>query len=235
LQPDNQNIALLLFTRTPDEEVRYKNLLPQSSVAKQKAVVAKLIQESRQVLDKTGLPYFICTSAEQVGATFAERFYGAFAGLFAKGFQHVIAIGNDCPQLKPNDILKAAACLQRQEVVVGPDNSGGVYLLGLSNAAFNACGSFAGIRWSTNQVLSDLAVLFRLTEAALRVLPKYCDLNNHRDLHRALSCKYFRAPVILFLKYLLNLLVSYKSLRQVYIIPAFHHSSLFFRGPPSRY
>lgn len=232
LQTSNQHIALLLFTRTPEEEVRHKNLLPNSSLEKQKLVITKLIQESQQVLEQTGLPYFICTSAEQVGETFAERLYAAFAGLFAKGYQKVIAIGNDCPQLKPNDILQAAACFQQQELVLGPDNDGGVYLFGLSRTAFNTCASFNDIRWSTNQVLSDLATLFRLSEAALRVLPQYQDLNNPGDLQRALYRKLFRAPVILFLKYLLNLLNTYIRIGRVYIIISPHQSKVFFRGPP---
>ena len=231
---NNQHIALLLFTRTPEEEVRYKSLAPQCSVAKQQAVVTKLIQESRQVLDETGLPYFIYSSANQVGSTFGERLYAAFADLFSRGYQQVIAIGNDCPQLKPHDLLKAANCLQHQDIVTGPDNSGGVYLLGFNRRTFESCSSFDNIRWSTNQVFADIAALFGLPENCLAVLPKYADINNYRDLYKALQRKFFRAPVILFFKFLFNLFISNSGFRRFDFIPEALFPHLFFRGPPSR-
>lgn len=228
----NQNIALLLFTRTPEEEVRYKSLLPQQTPNRQKAIIAKLIRESQQVLEKTGLPTFIYSSADQVGTTFAEKLYAAFAAIFERGYDGVIVIGNDCPQLQPNDILRAAAGLEPQGVVVGPDKSGGVYLFGLTRTVFGSCSSFANIRWSTSQVLTDLAAQFGLSPATLALLPTYSDINNARDLQYALHQKLFRPAILLFLKYLLNRLISFAGLWREYFVLPVQYTHQLFRGPP---
>lgn len=228
----DHNIALLLFTRTPEEEVRCKKLIPQISVARQKAVVTKLIGESRRILEKTGLPYFIYTSEEQVGATFAERFYAAFADLFARGYEQVIAIGNDCPELTPPDILQAVASLQQQAVAVGPDTSGGIYLFGLNRAAFAACSSFTDIRWSTNRVLTDIAAFFSLRAETIAVLKKLADVNTAADLQNAISRKLFRFRIRQFLENMLRLISSYRIPNPIRFSRLSCYLPYFFRGPP---
>lgn len=226
------NIALLLFTRTPEEEVRYKNLLPQATQTKKIAVAQKLIQRSQAVLAATNLPFYIYTTANQRGNTFGEKLYHAFADLFALGYQQVIAIGNDCPQLKPTDILEAAHTLQEQEVVLGPDLKGGVYLLGLTRHAFQECSSFNTIRWQTAWVVTDMAALFKQDTAKITILGTYQDINNAKDFQKSIRQKLFSSPLLRFFRLLLGYYETYTSKAVVNFISRQYFPALSFRGPP---
>ncbi|GEO06774.1 hypothetical protein AAE02nite_44380 [Adhaeribacter aerolatus] len=229
------DIALVLFTRTAAEEVREKNFLPQGSPAQQLAVAEKLIQNSHKLLACTGLPYFIYSSAEQKGNNFGERLQNAFANFFALGFKRVIIIGNDCPQLTPTDILRAASKLQEQGVVVGPDTSGGVYLLGLTQASFTRKSSFEHIRWNSARVLTDIAAAFDIAAADLNFLAKYTDLNNSRAFAKAFRQKLFRSGLRRFFRQLLGLITTRFNYPETFRLPFFYTRSLCFRGPPFLY
>lgn len=226
------DIALVLFTRTAEEEVRVKNFVQKGSRDQQLAVAEKLIQNSQKLLVATGLPYFIYSSAEQKGNNFGERLQNAFAEFFAKGFKRVIVIGNDCPQLTPADILQAADKLQEQRVVVGPDTSGGVYLLGLTQTSFTHKYAFENIRWNTAWVLTDMAAAFEIAPADLSLLEKYFDLNNSRTFTNALRQKLFRPGLLRFFRQLLGLFTTQFYRREYFLLSFFYTRSLSFRGPP---
>ncbi|RBL88904.1 TIGR04282 family arsenosugar biosynthesis glycosyltransferase [Chitinophaga flava] len=55
----------------------------------------------------------------------------AFNLAFATGYQEVVMIGMDCPHLSPELLNEAFAILKRNEVVIGPAQHGGFYLLGM--------------------------------------------------------------------------------------------------------
>jgi len=227
------DIALVLFTRTSAEEVRVKNFVPQGSATQQLAVADKLIQQGQQVLAATGLPYFVYSTTEQKGNNFGERLQNVFADLFSQGFERVIVIGNDCPQLKPADILRAAQQLQKQEVVVGPDTSGGVYLLGLTQKAFYQPAVFENIRWNTAWVLADIATAFDLATPDLFFLEKYADINTSRAFTKALRQKLFRSNILRYFRLLLNQLAAWLQLPEQAIISFFIFSGPALRGPPA--
>jgi glycosyltransferase A (GT-A) superfamily protein (DUF2064 family) len=179
------------------------------------------------------LPFFVFSSGQQTGHSFAERFYNAFATVFAQGYDQVIAIGNDCPELKPQDILAAVNLLENQEVVLGPDKAGGIYLLGLTRRVFKTCSSFATIRWNTAAVLSD-AISFFLSQAKPFVLPtKYRDINSARALKIAFKQKLFHSAIYKILQRLFWVIIpSRPRLKSFNFSEALLRLQLF-RGPPA--
>ncbi|MGV3586900.1 MAG: TIGR04282 family arsenosugar biosynthesis glycosyltransferase [Adhaeribacter sp.] len=227
------DIALVLFTRTSAEEVQVKNFVPQGTISQQLAVAEKLIQQGQQVLAATGLPNFIYSSSAQKGANFGQRLQNVFADLFSQGFEQVIVIGNDCPELKPTDILRAAHQLLQQEVVVGPDSSGGVYLLGLTQKAFNQPALFENIRWNTAWVLTDIATAFNIAAPDLIFLKQYTNINTSRDFVKALQQKLFRSNLLRYFRLLLNQLTTWWQLPHETIISFFIFPGLALRGPPA--
>ena len=88
---------------------------------------------------------------DQVGENLGQRLHRTFVDLFAKGYKQVIIVGTDVPTLPLSVYQEAFAMLGRSDVVLGPALDGGYYLIGLTRPAENL---FAGVPWSTDQVLA---------------------------------------------------------------------------------
>ncbi len=55
----------------------------------------------------------------------------AFTQLFTAGYQAIVIVGSDCPDLQPTHIHQAFSALISHDVVIGPAANGGYYLLGM--------------------------------------------------------------------------------------------------------
>jgi hypothetical protein len=66
--------------------------------------------------------------------------------------QHIIIIGSDCPQLTPAHINEAFDRLRSNNVVIGPSQDGGYYLLGMDKFYPEL---FQNIEWSTATVFKE--------------------------------------------------------------------------------
>lgn len=95
----------------------------------------------------------------QSGGDLGQRMLSFFEGRFREmstdpneaGENKVVVIGADCPQLSDRQIAEAFELLDSKDVVVGPSEDGGYYLLGMKSEVVDV---FAGVQWSTPQVLS---------------------------------------------------------------------------------
>ncbi|HYS78490.1 MAG TPA: TIGR04282 family arsenosugar biosynthesis glycosyltransferase [Candidatus Dormibacteraeota bacterium] len=121
----------------------------------------------------------------QSGGDLGERLTGTFERLAARGYRRVVVIGSDSPTL-PAAILRAAfatLCLGA-DVVLGPAEDGGYYLVGSSRPV---AGIFRGIPWGTPGVLD--ATLAAAGRAAARVvlLSPWYDVDLPEDLDRLRS------------------------------------------------
>jgi rSAM/selenodomain-associated transferase 1 len=88
---------------------------------------------------------------DQVGDDLGERMAQAFETLFARGYKHAMIVGTDVPSLPLEQYKQAMDLLGSHDLVLGPALDGGYYLIGL-NRSIPAL--FAGIPWSTDQVLN---------------------------------------------------------------------------------
>ena len=55
-------------------------------------------------IEHSGLDYFHFTEKEQEGGDFGERFIHAIQSVFNKGYEYIITLGNDTPQLRTKHI-----------------------------------------------------------------------------------------------------------------------------------
>ena len=85
----------------------------------------------------------------QVTGSLTPRLMQAFSD---KG--PTVVIGTDCPQIKASDISDAFAALKRWDVVLGPAEDGGFWLIGLDGPAPH--GLFDHVRWSSQYALQDV-------------------------------------------------------------------------------
>lgn len=122
-------------------------------------------------VQKTGLPYFFISEKEQVGTTFGERYTNAIQFVYDQGFESIITIGNDTPNIQTSQLLATAKYLETEKIVVGPSKDGGFYLLGMHKSQFNPT-AFLALPWQTGALFKSTVRLFKLkaTVFTLRVL-----------------------------------------------------------------
>jgi glycosyltransferase A (GT-A) superfamily protein (DUF2064 family) len=233
LQKPASHIALVLFARTAPEEACHKKLLPHLPGARNQPVFEAFNASSLALLAATGLPYFLVSSENQKGHTFGERLYGALAQTFARGFEQVIVIGNDCPQLRVADLHRAVALLSRHDTVLGPCQNGGIYLLGLRKHVFEQVGSFGQIAWQTPAVYQQLSALLQQGPNTLACLALYADINNPQDFRQAQQHNWFRRSLRSCLRRLLDQVVFRVQQPYFLLIPLQYQPATRFRGPPA--
>jgi len=100
----------------------------------------------------------------QAGEDLGARLADAFARAFARGATRVAVIGSDTPSLTRADVVRAFAALDAADVVLGPAEDGGYYLVALRAPQPSL---FEAIAWSTQRVLAQ--TLERAQSARLRV------------------------------------------------------------------
>lgn len=193
--------AILLFAQS---EKQVSALKPIAFSSKQNVLLWKQMNDhSIKISQHTKLPYFISNENDQVGVTFGERITHSIETIFAKGFDKVIVIGNDCIELKAHHLLQAERDLRRNDVVIGSDYSGGAYLIGVTKLKFKA-ELFKTIPWQTKSVFTALQTLYRTQSIAY--LPYLNDCNNASDFKKATRKLSFSDS---FRKILLSFLSNY--------------------------
>ncbi len=101
--------------------------------------------------------------------------------MFVLGYRKLIILASDTPLLPRDFIRSAIARLDEIDVVLGPCDDGGYYLIGLR---FCAPTLFAGIPWSTSRVLDR--TIRRAQEAGMtwELLPPGYDIDTWEDAER---------------------------------------------------
>jgi hypothetical protein len=115
------------------------------------------------------------------GADIGECLRSATEQLFAEGFTRVVAVNSDGPTLPAEYIERAVEWLTNSDVVLGPAEDGGYYLIGLRQ---KQPGLFTDIAWSSSRVAAqtlERAVALGLTAAKL---PSWYDVDTPAELER---------------------------------------------------
>jgi glycosyltransferase A (GT-A) superfamily protein (DUF2064 family) len=113
----------------------------------------------------------------QVGVGFRSRFEHAIETLARLGYDEIVAIGRDCPDLRASDIEHAFAELKGKKLVLGPDHRGGCYLIGFHSADR---GLLRDVRWKHNTDCAQLCA--RADVADILLLTTRLDLDSRNDL-----------------------------------------------------
>ncbi len=121
------------------------------------------------------------------------------AALFHKGLQHpgdlgqrmaaafdvafqaaapVVIIGSDCAQLTPDIVRDAISALADHDVVIGPAEDGGYYMLGMRTPMPFL---FEGIEWSTEHVLTQTLAIADAHGLRCALAPTLSDIDFEED------------------------------------------------------
>lgn len=95
--------------------------------------------------------------------------------------KRVILIGADIPDLGRKQIEAGFSALEERDVVFGPTDDGGYYLIGMKRARPEL---FEGINWGTSQVMEQSQEIADRSGFSYELLEPLADLDNADDLRR---------------------------------------------------
>jgi rSAM/selenodomain-associated transferase 1 len=119
----------------------------------------------------------------QRGRSLGEAMVHVVEDVFRLGYESVVIVGSDLPDLPASHI--ASACLRLAEpgdrVVLGPATDGGYYLIGLKAPHPEL---FDGIDWSTSRVLAQTTAAAARAAVPVVQLAPWDDVDEAADLQR---------------------------------------------------
>lgn len=172
---NKKNIAILVFALSQEEEIKRKPFLKNSSLQ------SDLTSRTITLVKKTGLDYFVYNEQQQLGTGFGERYSNAINDIYEKGYDAVITIGNDTPNLNKTRLLKAVETVQKGQSVIGPSYDGGFYLLGIHKEAFHQK-EFSQFQWNTSKVRKELYSYLKSYNTSFSQLDFLYDLDHFSDI-----------------------------------------------------
>ena len=98
--------------------------------------------------------------------------------------KNIIFVGTDLPDLCHQDLLDTLRDLQQNDLILGPSNDGGYWLIGLSKKIISQHLNlpFINIRWGTENVLQNTIDNFASTKFKYKFLEKKIDIDKIIDI-----------------------------------------------------
>jgi len=122
----------------------------------------------------------------QVGEDLGIRMKNAFKNGFEAGYEKVMIIGSDLYDLTSSTVEKAFQELNTSDVVIGPAEDGGYYLLGMKSLEKNI---FKNKEWGTSSVRKD--TLNDLKDKKIRILEMLNDVDVFEDIEHHPAFQHF--------------------------------------------
>lgn len=120
----------------------------------------------------------------QIDGDLGEKMKNAFEDSFKTGCNKMVLIGSDCPTLTSEIMEEAFAKLDENDVVFGPSEDGGYYLIGMSSYKPEV---LEGIDWSTERVMEQTELRAQENEIKLAKLQVLNDIDNEHDWNEYLA------------------------------------------------
>ena len=121
------------------------------------------------------------TAQPQGNGDLGQRLTRAFDEAFSSGARSVAIIGSDCPDLLPADIEEAWVALESNDLVLGPAQDGGYWLIALRKAAPML---FEGVAWSSEFVLEQTMAKAAAAGLKVHLLRQLADIDTASDWER---------------------------------------------------
>ncbi|HBL58154.1 MAG TPA: hypothetical protein DDZ80_06355 [Cyanobacteria bacterium UBA8803] len=191
---------LIIFTRYPEPGTTKTRLIPvlgakgaarlQRQMTEQTMAQVRSLQASRPLSVEI---YFTGGNREQMQAwlgsdlTYRQqgegdlgvRMASAFEASFATGITGAILIGTDCPDLRDQLMERAFQTLEYHDLILGPAQDGGYYLIGLRRLIPEL---FVGISWGSDLVRQQTVEIAQRLDLAIAYLPILTDIDRPEDL-----------------------------------------------------
>lgn len=107
----------------------------------------------------------------------------AFANALAE-HQNVLIVGSDCPDVSGSILNDAFESLNQHDVVLGPTEDGGYYLLGMKYGHYQL---FKDISWSTEKVFDQTIQKCKALQLKVNFMPMLFDVDTEAEFNRWLN------------------------------------------------
>jgi rSAM/selenodomain-associated transferase 1 len=115
----------------------------------------------------------------QADGDLGDRMAAAFEAVFRDGARRAALIGTDVPWLTSGEMTRALASLDDSDVVLGPAQDGGYYLIGLRRPQ---PALFRELPWSTPSALAATLARAHAEGLSVHLLPPHRDVDDADDL-----------------------------------------------------
>lgn len=191
------NRALLVIAKRPAAGQTKTRLAPPLSLAQAAALYECFLRDTLEVARNVPnvtrfinyLPheqehYFRALAPDfdlllQTGDDLGERLDFALTHCLSNGFERAVIMDSDSPTLPPEHITRAFDELESNDVVLGPCNDGGYYLIGLKKPAPRL---LREVKMSTPFVVRDTLELARQENLRAGLLPEWYDVDTVNEL-----------------------------------------------------
>ncbi len=164
----------------------YSELVKVTEIATEDLSVDKRIYFSDAVVDTKWKNDY---KTVQQGIDLGERMKNAFKKGFEDGYKRIVLIGSDLPDITPNHINKGLSALKQNEVVFGPAEDGGYYLIGLSKM-YNFV--FDNKPWSETHLLEETLSELKEKQVTFTTLDTLNDIDDFEDL---IASKFYQSNI----------------------------------------
>jgi uncharacterized protein len=120
----------------------------------------------------------------QLGDDLGERLDSVVTACLSNGFEQVVVMDSDSPTLPPDTGDRAFAALARTDVVLGPCEDGGYYLIGLKRPS---PALMRNLPMSTPTVLMDTVRIARRANLGVTLLPVWYDVDTAAELEQLVA------------------------------------------------
>lgn len=193
---DFYNNALIIFIKNPilgKVKTRLAKTIGDKGALK---IYRHLLQHTREVVANLDIcdkfvfyDQFVPTRDEWDGNYFEKRLQAAgglgtkmenaFKQLDQEGYAQKILVSPDCPKLRPIIIEKAFRSLESKDLVLGPTEDGGYYMLGMKKMYSFI---FRNKEWSTSEVYKNTLQEIERSNLSHFVSPRLLDVDWEEDL-----------------------------------------------------
>ena len=157
----------------------YKKLLEHTESVLRPLNCDKAVYYSVKIRENDIWDSTIYQKHQQTGEHLGARMANAFKHGFKNNYQKIIIVGSDLYDLKTEHINQAFQDLETNDVVLGPAEDGGYYLLGMKQFHPKL---FRNKNWGTDSVLKD--TLKDLKEESVFLLETLNDIDFFEDLEK---------------------------------------------------
>ena len=117
----------------------------------------------------------------QVGGSLGERLDHVLTCCLTDGFHRAVIMDSDSPTLPPGHVAQAFAKLDEADVVLGPCDDGGYYLIGLARPQPRL---LREVQMSTPNVLRDTLTVAEQENLKVALLPTWYDVDTVQEFQR---------------------------------------------------
>jgi rSAM/selenodomain-associated transferase 1 len=158
----------------------YEYLLDRCRLVCEEVVASRYLYYHKNIPIKDKWADSLFQKRLQVEGDLGLKMSSAIEDCFSASSQDsVVLIGSDCYDLDAQIINKAFDALKFSDLVIGPANDGGYYLIGMKKLYK---GLFSNIPWSTDQVLSQTLSKANDKKLTYLLLEELIDLDTFDDL-----------------------------------------------------